>query len=122
MPADLLLHPILADDALTRGLGDAEARILVEGLVEQAEYLGRAGPPDWAAEQVRHLCRRGRAVARFVSLWCHHQEQGAACQLAASERFSWPLPNAQADPCEVMQAIVAWEGELLQQGRIVPKR
>jgi hypothetical protein len=117
MPADLLLHPILADDALTRGLGDAEARILVEGLVEQAEFLGQAGPPEWAAEQVRRLCRRGRAVARFVSLWCHIREQGAASQLVASERFSWPMPEALADPCEVMQSIVAWEAELLRQAR-----
>jgi hypothetical protein len=117
MPADLLLHPILADDALTRGLGDAEARILVEGLVEQAEYLGQIGPPAWAAEQVRRLCRRGRAVARFVVLWCHNRERGAASQLVASERFSWPMPDAEADPCEVMQAIVAWEAELLHQAR-----
>jgi hypothetical protein len=117
MPADLLLHPILTDDALTRGLGDAEARILVEGLVEQAEYLGQVGPPEWAAEQVRRLCRRGRAVARFVALWCHNRERGAASQLVASERFSWPMPDSQADPCEVMQSIVTWEAELLHHTR-----
>jgi hypothetical protein len=117
MPANPLLHPILADDALTRGLGDAEARILVEGLVEQAEYLGRIGPSGWASEQVRRLCRRGRAVARFVVLWCHSRERGAASQLVASERFSWPMPDARADPCEVMQSIVTWEADRLRQAR-----
>jgi hypothetical protein len=115
MPADLLLHPILADDALTRGLGDAEARILVEGLVEQAEYLGKVGPPEWASAQVHRLCRRGRAVARFVALWCHTRECGAASQLVASERFSWPMPDARTDPCELMQSIIAWEAGLLHQ-------
>jgi hypothetical protein len=117
MPADPLLHPILADDALTRGLGDAEARILVEGLVEQAEYLGRVGPPAWAAEQVRRLCRRGRAVARFVALWCTERDRGAASQLVASERFTWPMPDAAADPCELMQSIVAWESDRLRQAK-----
>jgi hypothetical protein len=117
MPANPLLHPILADDALTRGLGDAEARILVEGLVEQAEYLGRVGSPDWAIEQVQRLCRRGRAVARFVQLWCHNREHAAASQLCASERFTWPLPRVRADPCEVMQSIVTWETERIQQAR-----
>lgn len=117
MPADPLLHPILADDALTRGLGDAEARVLVEGLVEQAEFLAQAGPPAWAAEQVRRLCRRGRAAARFVALWCHEQDRGAASQLAASERFTWPMPDASADPCELMQSIVAWETDRLRQAK-----
>jgi len=117
MPAISLFNPILADDALTRGLGDAEARILVEGLVEQAEYLDRVGPPEWVAEQVRRLCRRGRAVARFVALWCQDRDRGAACQLVATERFSWPLPEAWADPCEVMQTIVAWEADLLQRAK-----
>jgi hypothetical protein len=116
MSAISLLHPILDDDALTRGLGDAEARILVEGLVEQAEYLAETGPPDWAVAEVRRLCRRGRAVARFVSLWCQG-ECGAAGQLAAAERFSWPLPDAAVDPCELMQAIIAWEGDRLRQAK-----
>ncbi|MBV9124983.1 MAG: hypothetical protein JO112_16640, partial [Planctomycetes bacterium] len=35
--------PILQDDALTRGLGDPEARVLVEWLVEQVERLASAG-------------------------------------------------------------------------------
>ena len=33
MPVSLLLSRILDDEALTRGLGDAEARLLVEWLV-----------------------------------------------------------------------------------------
>src|SRR5262249_52404464 len=79
--------------------------------------LGRLGPPAWADRQVRQLCRRGRAVARFVTLWCTERDCGAAGQLAASERFSWPLPDAWADPCEVMQSIVAWESGLLRQAK-----
>jgi len=117
MTSRTLLHPILDDEALTRRLGDAEARVLVEWLVEQAERLGRDEPPDSAEREVRRLCRRGRAIARFVSLWCHEHAPGAAGQLAASERFVWPLPDAAVEPCELMQAIVSYETDALQAGR-----
>src|SRR6516164_174849 len=80
-----LLRPILNDDALTRHLGDAEARILVEWLVERAERLDAS--PN-AAERVAALCRRARAIGLFVGLWCYRGEHGAAGQLASAERFS----------------------------------
>jgi hypothetical protein len=98
MLARPLLTPILEDEALTRHLGDPEARLLVEWLVEQAET---GGP-------VESLCRRGRAIAHFVRLW-GQQRRAAALQLAASERFTWPLPAGPVDPFELMQSIVAWE-------------
>jgi hypothetical protein len=104
------LNHILDNDALTRGLGDAEARILVEWLVEQAERLADdATTPAIVTTRIERLCRRGRAIGRFVGLWCHAQARGAAGQLAAAERFTWPLPPAKADPCEIMQAILTWE-------------
>ena len=106
-----LLGQILDNDALTRGLGDAEARVLVEWLVDQVECLpGHPGAPD-AHDEVRRLCRRGRAIGRFVFLWCHQRSRGAAGQLAAAEQFTWPLPVARVDPCELMQAIVSWEAD-----------
>jgi hypothetical protein len=111
MRANPLLGQILADDALTRNLGDAEARVLVEYLVDQAEHLAEAVPFDQAAGEVRRLCRRGRAIARFVGLWCLERSRGAAGQLAAAERFAWPLPAARVGPCELMQAIVTWEAD-----------
>src|SRR4051812_20749084 len=98
-----LFRPILGDDALTRHLGDAEARILVEWLVERAERLARC--PD-AAARVAALCRRGRAISLFVGLWCHRREYGAAGQLASAERFRWPLPPADIDPCTLMERIL----------------
>jgi hypothetical protein len=107
-----ILSHILENDALTRGLGDAEARILVEWLVERAEEVaGDTDSPEAASEQVLKLCRRGRAIGRFVGLWCHVRAQGAAGQLAAAERFTWPLPTGAGDPFEIMQAILKWEGE-----------
>src|SRR5207247_4927786 len=70
---------ILVDDALTRGLGDAEARILVEWLVEQAETFAETSANEPTADiRIRTLCRRGRAIGRFVGLWCHSQEIGRA--------------------------------------------
>lgn len=104
-----LAHPILFDDALTRQLGDPEARILVEWLVERVEHLVETAS-SWEAEQeALRLHRRGRAIARFVALWGIPRERGAAIQLAASEQFRWPLPDPYMDPCELMYTIVTWE-------------
>jgi hypothetical protein len=105
-----LLRHILRDDALTYGLGDAEARILVEWLVEQAERLAEVSPSEAAGiRDVQRMCRRARGIGRFVALWCHNGERGAAVQLAAAERFTWPLPTRTVDPCELMQSILSAE-------------
>jgi hypothetical protein len=114
MLAKRLLSHILDNEALTRGLGDPEARLLVEWLVEQAEGLAAAatdaGPGEAAvAAQIERLCRRARGVGRFVALWCVKGGRGAAVQLAATERFYWPLPTTAVDPCELMQSILDWE-------------
>jgi hypothetical protein len=116
MPVDVLLQLILSDEALTRGLGDAEARLLIEWLVDQAERLARESAPGAAAE-VRRLCRRGRAIARFVGLWCSGGRAGAT-QLAAAERFAWPLPTVVGDPYELMQQIVTWEQGQVRRGPV----
>jgi hypothetical protein len=110
MIARALLHPILADDHLTRGLGDAEARMLVEWLVERTEEHER-GDERALSQAIQKRCRRARAVARFVHLWCYRNDHGAACQLAATERFAWPLPYCEVDPCDLMAEILVWENE-----------
>ena len=111
MVVNPLLHPILRDERLTRNLGDAEARVLVEWLVEQAEELIRTQNEEKAQAAVRWLCRRGRAVAQFVHLWCGKKARGAAGQLAATARFAWPLPPAHADPYELMCSIITCESD-----------
>jgi hypothetical protein len=101
---------VLDDEALTRGLGDPEAKRLVEWLVDQADQLGEQDSGmDQARQELSLLRRRGRAIARFVRLWCHEGERGAAGQLAVAERFHWPLPSAPMDPCQLMEDILAWE-------------
>jgi hypothetical protein len=109
MSVKALLQPVLEDELLTRGLGDEEARLLVEWLVDRAEQSHlRLAEPDRMIEMQR-LCRRARAASRFVQLWCHQALHGAACQLAASERFRFPLPVPEADPYELMQVILEQE-------------
>src|SRR6266852_761164 len=105
-----LLSHILDNDLLTRGLGDPEARMLVEWLVDQAERLVANAPSEGAArERIESLCRRGRAIGRFVGLWSQPRGRGAAGQLAVAEGFTWPLPSPTADGCEIMQSVLVWE-------------
>jgi hypothetical protein len=103
-----LLNRILGDEALVRGLGDPEARVLIEWLVDRAEEGAHDGEAEAVEAVVGRLCRRGRAIGRFVTLWCQGA-WGAAGQLAVAERFDWPLPAAVIDPCILMQNILAWE-------------
>lgn len=95
------LYPILGDEALTRGLGDAEARMLVEWVVARAEEFTQN-----AQAHVNQLCLWARAVSRFVYLWCYAGQPAAAYQLAATERFPWTLPAEWLDPCELMEEIL----------------
>ena len=104
-----LLSPILGDELLTRGLGDAEARAMVEWLVERSEANHARLSAEICDREVQRLCHRARAMSRFVFLWCHQQAHGAACQLAATERFAWPLPTTDDDPYEVMNIILEFE-------------
>ena len=102
---------VLDDEGLTDGLNDPEARLLIEWLVAEVEHIAdelRSEPAAW--REVEDLCRRIRGIRRFVSLWCHRQDHGAAAQLVAAERFAWPLPPAdELDPCHIMEEILNWE-------------
>jgi hypothetical protein len=105
-----LLTPILDDDHVTRGLEDAEARMLIEWLVERAEiFYALELSNEGVQVGVQRLCRRARAIARFVALWCHEHSAAAALQLAATERFGWPLPMEAIDPCDLLNRILGWE-------------
>jgi hypothetical protein len=68
------------------------------------------------ARMVNHLCGRARCISRFVLLWCYEQNPGAAYQLAATQRLSWPLPTAAMDPFELMEDILRAEVELAAAG------
>ena len=105
-----LLMPILDNERVTAGLDDAEARLLIEWLVERTEALHAKIPNEASVRtEVQRLCRRARGIARFVSLWCHDRLPGPALQLAATERFTWPLPTEEMDPCDLLGDILAWE-------------
>lgn len=111
MIARSLLHPILEDESLTRGLGDAEARMLVEWLVGRSERSAEESSGN-LGRAIQKWCRRARALSRFVFLWCYQNDHGGACQLAATERFPWPLPCCEVDPCDLMAEILAWEEDV----------
>ena len=110
MQATPLLRYVLNDDALTRGLGDAEARVLIDWLTDWAELLAEdAESEEYAWKGLKMLCRRARGIGRFVLLWAEQETRGSAVQLAASERFHWPLPSEEEDPAELMSRILVWE-------------
>lgn len=104
-----LLNPIFEDEGLTRGLGDAEARILVDWLVDRAELIYHKNPVEEnTRNELGRICRRARSIVKFVVLWSE-SDRGAACQLAATERFAWPLPESEVDPADLMHAILGYE-------------
>lgn len=110
MLARSVLGHILDDDTLTRHLGDAEARVLIEWLVEEAERADHTTQsPGVLESEVRQLCRRARVIARFVRLWALEGQPGAAAQLSAAERLDWPLPDGPIDACSLMLRVVRWE-------------
>lgn len=108
MQSTPLVRHILRDEAVTRGLGDVEARMIVEWLADRAEQAAVTLPTeDRAWAQVRASCRRARVIAAFVRLWAVGNH-GAALQLAGAERLHWPLPPGDVDPGELMEGILAW--------------
>jgi hypothetical protein len=109
-----LLRYVLHDEAITRGLGDEEARVLIEWLVEWAELLADELENEQAAwNSMMTLCQLARGIGRFVQLWSHEDSRGAAAQLAAVERFRWPLPVCDEDPADLMFRILKWEDRQL---------
>ena len=108
-----LLDIILRDEHLTHRLEDAEARMLIDWLVGRAEAEHARQPSEARVRrEITRLCRRARAIARFVTLWCHDRQPGSALQLAATERFAWPLPVNHGDACDLLHDILTWEDSL----------
>lgn len=108
MQSTPLVRHILGDEAVTRGLGDVEARMVVEWLADRAEQAAVVAPTEAAAwAMVRAACRRARVIATFVRLWSAG-EHGAALQFVGAERLHWPLPAGDVDPGELMEGILAW--------------
>ena len=100
---------ILNDEAMTRGLGDIEARMLVEWLIDRTSQIAFTATSDaqvW--DETHKLCRRARVYSRFVNLWSKRSTRGAALQLASAERQHWPLPKNDMDPGELMENLLGW--------------
>jgi hypothetical protein len=104
-----LVRHTLRDESVTRGLGDMEARMLVEWLADRAERIADTcanEPAAWA--DVRSMCRQARVIGCFVRLWSIPESRGSAMQLVGAERLPWPLPAGDIDPGELMADILAW--------------
>lgn len=109
MQSTPLVRHILRDEAVTRGLGDVEARMVVEWLADRAEQVALTAADEaagWAA--VRALCRRARVFGAFVRLWGTPEGRGSALQLISAERMHIPLPAGDVDPGELMEGVLAW--------------
>ena len=111
-PCDSLMRHVLRDEALTRGLGDIEARMLVEWVTDWTELLAEAArTEDDAWSCVHRLCRRGRAIGRFVQLWGDPFDRGAAIQLAAPNGSTGRCRLPDMDPGDLMHHILTWENQ-----------
>jgi hypothetical protein len=107
---------IVNDEALTRGLGDVEARMLVEWLVDWADLLEETIPDrEDADRRVVQLKKKARAIGKFVVLWSDGHTKAGAMQLAATERFQFPFPPEDYEADEAMAQILRWEDDHLAQ-------
>lgn len=107
------LTPILRDEALTRNLGDEEARVLIEWMIDWAERFALEDP-NTSPRRIEKLWRRGRAVSRFVVLW-QMDQYGSALQLAAAEQFDGPLPNGPVDSFLLMSRLLLAESRCIRE-------
>ena len=103
-----MVRHVLRDEAVTRGLGDIEARMIVEWLADKAEEIGRNKPETEAWIELARATRRARIVSRFVQLWAESSSRGAAVQLISAERLDWPLPAGDRDSGILTEEILAW--------------
>ncbi|WP_020471034.1 hypothetical protein [Zavarzinella formosa] len=103
-----MVRHVLRDEAVTRGLGDIEARMIVEWLAEKAEQLAESKPETEAWDELLRACRRARIISRFVQLWGVAASRGSAVQLVTAERMNWPLPVGDMDPGLLTEQILAW--------------
>lgn len=109
MQSTPLVRYILRDEAVTRGLGDVEAQMIVQWLAGRAEQIAvTSANEETAWARVRQVCRRARTIAAFVRLWSTPGMRGAALQLVGAERLHWPLPAGNFDPGELMEGILEW--------------
>ena len=118
-----LVRHTLRDESVTRGLGDMEARMLVEWLADRAERIAETcanEPAAWA--EVRSRCRQARVISSFVRLWSMPESRGSAMQLAGAERLPWPLPAGDMEPNELMGEILTWIDRRDEIGAILPVR
>lgn len=111
--AESLVDRVLDAEALTAGLEDPEARLLIEWLVEQTEQIARqAASLEEARQQVEQLCHYGRTLRRFLILWCYEKNPGGAAQLAATEKFGWPLPPAsEGNAFAILRHVLHWHDQ-----------
>ncbi|QVL34356.1 hypothetical protein KIH39_10750 [Telmatocola sphagniphila] len=116
MIVEPMYRRIINDEALTRGLGDIEARMLVEWLVDWAELLEETIPDVGDANQkIGQLQKKARAISKFVVLWSDGHSKAGALQLAATERFQFPIPEEKCEADEAMARILKWENDHLAQ-------
>jgi hypothetical protein len=109
MQSTPFVRHVLRDESVTRGLGDVEARMIVEWLADRAEQIAITAANEQSAwDQLRTVCRRARTIAGFVRLWNVRSSRGAALQLVGAERMHWPLPAGDVDPGELMESILNW--------------
>ena len=86
------------------GLGNASY------LVDLGDGRALAVDPSRDLRALRAAARaRGLTVAYAADTHLHADFLSGACQLAATERFGWPLPSAPADAYELMTDILYWE-------------
>lgn len=108
--AKRLVDRVLDDEGLTDGLGDDEARVLVDWLVLQVEAAAASQSEENASAACDDLRRRARVIRRIALDLC----ESGDIESAKARKPQWAdrvdrLPTS--DPVAIIRQLLAWEQE-----------
>lgn len=111
MDAEPFLERILDDEGLRGDLDDPAATLLIDWLTTRVRGLvAAASSESAAAKAVNALARRGRAISRFVTLWCGQAEPEAMQTFQHQQGVAWSLPaSTEREQLAVLRHILKQE-------------
>lgn len=111
MDAESWLNRIRDDEGITDGLGDDEARVLLDWLCDRVRRRVQSSNDRAAvARDVQEEIRLGRFLGQTIARLCEDRDLASAQQLWAKEKRRPNLAELDAgDPTGALKKLIAWQ-------------